>query len=170
MAVAVLVVGALGLAASLAVIVYPARDAAGRADAVVVLSGDLGGRLPVALGVLASGAAHVLVVDGIADLPATRALCNGGPADFEVVCLHPEPDRTRTEARSAAELARSRGWGRVVVATDSVHVARARLLFDRCVGAEVAVLGAERGPGLGVRATMHEWLGILYSMTVARGC
>lgn len=165
---AVLVVaGVMAYAGSL-VLARPVPDPVTSADAVVLLSGDQGGRLPLALRLIDEQVAPTLVIDGVADLPEAKELCRDG-AEFEVVCLSPEPDRTRTEARAAGRLARERGWRRLVVVTDPAHFARARLLFDRCVDGEVAVVGVTP-PVPHTRRLGHEWLGILHALVISRGC
>lgn len=153
---------------SVLVFARPVPDQVSRADAVVLLSGDQGGRLPLALRLIRDGVAPTLVIDGVADLPEAKELCRSG-ADFEVVCLTPEPDRTRTEARAAGRLARERGWSRLVVVTDPFHFPRARLLFRRCIDGEVDVIGV-KPPVPHSRRLGHEWLGVLHAVTIARGC
>lgn len=167
---AVVLVGAVVLGASFLPFVRPAPDPVPRsADAIVVPSGDLGGRLPLALELVRAGVAPNLVVDGLPDLPETKELCRHSP-DVAVVCLEPEPDSTRTEARAAGRLAAERGWRTLVVVTDPVHVHRARLLFGRCVSGSVAVVGTRAHPGAGFRAVLHEWLGTVDAEIRDRGC
>jgi len=148
--------------------VRPAPDGAPRsADAVVVLSGDVGGRLPLALSLVRTGVAPNLVVDGLPDLPEAKDLCRHS-ATIAVVCLSPDPDNTRTEAQAAGRLAADRGWRHVIVVTDPVHVYRTRLLFDRCVVASVTVVATKRPAGM--RLVLHEWLGTADAELRDRGC
>ncbi len=157
LALVVVAVAGAGLVASMLPFVRPAPDEAPRsADAVVVLSGDVGGRLPLALSLVRAGVAPNLVVDGLPDLPEAKDLCRHSPK-IAVVCLSPDPDNTRTEARAAGLLAADRGWRRVIVVTDPVHVHRTRLLFERCVAGSVTVVATQRGAGM--RSVLHEWLG-----------
>jgi uncharacterized SAM-binding protein YcdF (DUF218 family) len=156
---------------SFEIIAHPPLDHPAHADAIVVLSGDRGGRLPKGLSLVRGGVAPVLVLAGPPDLPEAKALCRA-PAGFEVDCLQPDPDTTRTEARAVAALAKQRRWHHVVVVTDEYHVERARLLFDRCVDGAVSVIKAF--PAQGVESTWrrigYEWLAIGYSLAVARSC
>jgi hypothetical protein len=152
-------------------VVRPSADRVSPADAVVMLSGDQGNRLNVSLRLIAEGVAPTLVIVGIPDLPRAKELCGPNPG-FEVVCLSPQPDRTETEARATGELARSRAWHHIVVVTDPVHFARARLLFRRCVSGKVSVVG-EPPPASSYdagRAFVHEWTGLAYYTFAARGC
>lgn len=161
------------LIASFIPIVWPATDAPERADAVIVLSGDHGERLALALDLIERGLTSVLVFDGSLDSTRAVELCRGGQP-FEVICLQPEVDNTRGEARAAADLASRRGWTRLVVATSTHHVARSRLLFRRCVRGEVAIIGAPKagtwGIADGARQVLNEWLRLAYSRTLARDC
>jgi hypothetical protein len=120
----------------------PKIDRPSHADAIVMLSGDRGERLPTALRLLHDGFASTLVIDGVPDLPEAKAL------------------------------ARKRGWKRLIVVTDKVHVSRARLLFERCVEGAVTVVAAPTPPELrgSWRAAAHEWLGLADAYTLSRSC
>lgn len=151
-------------------ILWPRTDTARSADAVVVLSGDHGERLARAKELLAAGVAPTLVLVGTPDSAENLEMCDGRSA-FDVVCLRPEPDNTRTEAAATAELARTRGWRELVVVTSEPHVSRSRLLFDRCFSGTLSVLGAklETGAAAVRRARIHEFFGLVHAQ-VFRGC
>lgn len=171
--VVVLVVGSLGVVGACvlaAMILWPATDDPRTADAVVVLSGDHGERLGRAKELVAAGVAPTLVLAGTPDRTENFDMC-AGRTSFDVVCLQPEPDNTRTEAAATAELARSRNWRALVVVTSTSHVARARLLFDRCFAGSLQVVGADPPTGLAAlqRARIHEWFGMVHAL-VSRGC
>ncbi|HEX2118886.1 MAG TPA: ElyC/SanA/YdcF family protein, partial [Acidimicrobiales bacterium] len=142
----VAVTGAMAAVAGLALgaaILWPSTDATPRrADALVVLSGDHGERLARAKELLAGGVAPTLVLVGTPDSAENLDMC-AGRTTFDVVCLRPEPDNTRTEAAATAELARDRDWEALVVVTSTPHVSRARLLFDRCFPGTLDVVGAD---------------------------
>ena len=160
-----------GLAASLLSFVRPATGEPTRADAVVVLSGDHGERLARAMELIDAGVTSTLVFDGALDSPRAVELCRGGQR-FEVICLRPDPDNTREEARAAGRLAETRGWKRLVVSTSTYHVPRSGLLFRRCVGGEVVMVAGEpaRSRLSVVRSIAREWVGVAYHLTVERGC
>jgi len=168
--VAVLLVAAAVLA-SFVPFVWPSHDRIGRYDAVIVLSGDRGERLDRALELVSRHPSAVLVLDGSPDIPRAAALCQEHPG-FAVVCLRPDADSTRNEARAAAKLAEERGWWHVVVVTSTPHVTRSRLLFRRCV--KGSVVGVAAWPPYGgenwIRAIGHEWLGTADALMVDRGC
>lgn len=160
-----------GLTASVVPFVRPVTEEPVRADAVIVLSGDRGERLARAMELLERGVTTVLVFDGALDSQRGVELCKGGQR-FEVICLLPDPDNTRAEARAAARLVEERGWRRVVVSTSNYHVTRSGLLFRRCLGADVDMVGGEspyRGFRL-ARAIAREWLAVAYVLAVERDC
>jgi uncharacterized SAM-binding protein YcdF (DUF218 family) len=135
----------------------PASDRPWTADAVVVLSGDFGDRLAKALELMEGGVAPTLVIDGDPDYALMADLCVTEQR-YEVVCLRPNPDSTRAEARALGRLASDRGWRRVVVVTSRQHVTRAGLLFGRCVRGTVAMVASDprHPPRATARAILHE--------------
>lgn len=168
MRLAALVAAAAAVVGSM--VVWPVQRLPESADAVVLLSGD-GGRLPGALRLMEQRVAPTLVFVGRPDIPAVAELCTGSHP-FEVVCLRPSPDTTRTEARAAGELARSRDWESIVVVTSRFHGTRARLLFRRCFAGTVEVVGDPPGYGahFARRQITHEWLGLVHASIFSRGC
>ncbi len=149
----------------------PTHDRLGPFEAVVVLSGDRGERIDRALELMNRQPRPVLVLAGNPDISIALGLCDNHPA-FEVVCLRPQPDNTRSEARAVAELSQQRGWDHLVVVTSTPHVTRSRLLFRRCV--KGSVVGIAASPPYGwatwVEAVRHEWLGTADALTLDRGC
>lgn len=136
-----------------------------------MLSGDHGERLRRALALMAEGVSTTLVHAGEPDTPEVRVMCQDG-ASFEVVCLQPDPDSTRDEARAVGDLARARGWQTLVVVTSTQHVTRAGLLFRRCVDGTVgtAHAPARLGRSVTLRLILDEWLALGYALTFGRGC
>ena len=147
--------------------VWPPSGSPSRVDAVVVLSGDRGERLARGLALLEAGVSNTLVLAGSPDSELVLDLCKGGQP-FEVVCLRPQPDSTRHEARAAAQLASDRGWESVAVVTTTAHLTRAGLLFRRCMSTSVVMVEGRRRPS--VRLVVHEWLGMAEALLLARGC
>jgi uncharacterized SAM-binding protein YcdF (DUF218 family) len=153
-------------------VLWPVQDQPRRADAVVVLAGDHL-RLGKALELMTRRVAPTLVIsDGLA--PGWREgnrLCRGGArARFRVLCFRPDPYSTRGEARAVARMAAARGWRSVVVVTSTYHVTRARLLFDRCVGARVLVTGSTYRRSLIPLEVFLEPAKLVYALVVARSC
>jgi uncharacterized SAM-binding protein YcdF (DUF218 family) len=151
--------------------VWPSTASLTSADAVVVLAGDHGDRLAKGLALMQAGAAPVLVLDGQPDMAAVATLCAGNQP-FEVVCLRPSPDSTRAEAQEAGRLAADRAWRRIAVVTTRSHVTRADLLFRRCTGSAVVMVGTDPPYGLAVKiqAVRHEWLGYADALLRHRSC
>jgi uncharacterized SAM-binding protein YcdF (DUF218 family) len=135
---------------------YPALPVAeaGPADAIVVLGGILGPkavpggvinwnesseRFDGGVALLRAGRAKTLVFTG-ARMPWEKrimvsegeslrviALAQGVPA--EQIVVTGEVGNTRDEARAVAELAKARGWKKVIVVTTAWHLPRAARLF-----------------------------------------
>jgi uncharacterized SAM-binding protein YcdF (DUF218 family) len=151
----------------------PPTDEAAHADAVVVLGPGSGGeRFERAMKLMNAGAAPVLVVsEGHAQNVAEHGLCRQPDRAFQVVCFQAEPFSTRGEARMVSQLAAARAWRSLIVVTSTYHVVRARMLFRRCYHGRFAVVGASPPiDGRLVRDVAHEWLGLVYALTAARGC
>ena len=169
------VVGVLLVAwivATVRLVFVPTEDDVGKADAVVVLAGSKHERLDRGLELVRDGVAPVLVISDGFDphQPRANRLCREGGESFTVVCFTPDPDSTRGEARSTAELARKNGWQRVLVVTSRFHVTRARMLFDRCLDADVDAVGVDYPWTSVPLAVVGEWAKLGLSSTVTRGC
>jgi uncharacterized SAM-binding protein YcdF (DUF218 family) len=154
-----------GIVVTLRLFVWPATDPVGHADAVVVLAGGEGERLDRGLELMRDGVAPTLVLSF-----GPPGLCRGGAA-FDVVCFTPSPETTRGEAEAIGNLARTRGWSRLVVVTSTPHVTRARMLVDRCYDGSLAVTAAAPHAGLPgwLGQIAHEWGG-LADAVIERDC
>jgi uncharacterized SAM-binding protein YcdF (DUF218 family) len=154
-------------AASVWLFVFPATDAPGRADAVVVLSGSNYDRLPKALALMRAKVAPVLLVsDGARTVPR---LC-ARRAPYRVICFHPRPFSTRGEAEEIARLAAARSWKRVDVVTSRYHVYRTRLIMKRCYHGILRIVASEpRLQDYLVGATV-EWPKLALALTIRRHC
>lgn len=168
-AVAITVAAVLSAMATARLFLWARTDVVTTADAVFVLSGDHGDRIAKGLELMAAGVAPTLVLDGEPDLRSVADLCTS-PRPYEIICLRPDPDSTRAEARAGAQLARERGWRRVAVVTSKEHVVRAGLLFRRCVAGEVKMVGTAPPLPTPPSAITHERLGLLAALTLHRGC
>ena len=109
-------------------------------DAIVSLDGDRPRRLRKAVELAAAGIAPTLVV--VRAEAVAPELLSAASLPFELLSVVPEPSTTRGEARAVAQLARERGWRRIVVVTSTYHVPRARLIFRRGVAYELAFVSA----------------------------
>jgi uncharacterized SAM-binding protein YcdF (DUF218 family) len=167
----------LGLCLAWAVVaavlfVWPPQHVPAHADAVVVLSGSRGPRLARGLDLVRRGIAPVLVVsDGWgATWPEANRLCAGRGAPVRVLCFRPDPYDTRGEAEGFTRLATARGWTSVVVVSSRYHIARARILFERCFGGTVYTAGANQSLWTRLLSVPSETAKLGYALALRRGC
>jgi uncharacterized SAM-binding protein YcdF (DUF218 family) len=162
----------VGGAILISTVPWPSIPHPSNADAVVLLSGD-GARLPEALALMEEGVAPTLLFVGQPDTMEVEDLCHQVPArPFEVVCMRPNPDSTRAEARVTGDLAEARGWESIVLVTSRYHVSRASLLFRRCFDGTVHAVGRPPiyGWNFARKQIQHEALGLVHATLLARGC
>jgi uncharacterized SAM-binding protein YcdF (DUF218 family) len=154
--------------------VWPPSDVPAHADAVVAFSGDHGERLATGLRLIRRHVASSLVLphgNSAEWPPEARVLCTH-PQSFEVFCpMPPAPFNTQAEAQTIATLARSHRWRRIVMVTSTFHVARARLLLQRCYHGSIYIAAAVPVRGrIQARVLWHEWRGLAWSLVVKRSC
>lgn len=140
----------------------------GPPDALVVFAGEAA-RFLLAEELVAVGTAPVLVLSA-PDLPEVAARwCDEPPGDVEVVCVGADATNTRDEARVFADLARQRGWDRIVAVTSDYHAQRAVWHLTACFDGEV---GTElvHYDTLPNEVWSKEFGANLWVRTVARGC
>jgi uncharacterized SAM-binding protein YcdF (DUF218 family) len=145
---------------------FPAEDAPERADVVVVLAGNSDLRIPAGRRLVREGVAPRLVLSEEDNRDFPRVLCRRA----DVTCFQADPFSTTGEAATFGELARRRGWRRVVVVTSDYHLTRARLLFERCVGGDVDAVAADEDVLSWLHGTAWEWPKLLHALTVKRDC
>jgi uncharacterized SAM-binding protein YcdF (DUF218 family) len=143
---------------------------AGRADAVVVLSGGRE-RLPAGMALIRQGVAPVLAISTVSRTPhwpLGRRLCRAKRyAGARVVCFDAVPYSTIGEADAVRRL----GWSRIVVVTSRFHVTRAHMLFDRCdPHAAVSMVGVDTTWWKLPRDWASETAKLAYQLTAQRGC
>ncbi|MEX5296422.1 ElyC/SanA/YdcF family protein [Kocuria sp. CPCC 205268] len=152
----VLALGLVWLIAGWVVFQHPRTDAPARSDALLVLGPPDRTRMAEALRLMDAGVAPVLVVanPGTRDLGdasgkvyyarAAQTCAQDGNRDggrgYEVICFRPDPSTTQGEAMELRALSEQRGWDHVSVLTYRQHVARSRLLLQRCYTGELDVL------------------------------
>jgi uncharacterized SAM-binding protein YcdF (DUF218 family) len=174
LAVVLLIVVLIVVADIVRLFVWPPKgEVPVQVDSVALLSGGSGDRLPRALALVRRGVADVLVIPNGTDPKwgAARRLCTD-EQPFEVVCPTPRPDTTQGEALALDRLARQRKWDDMVVVTSRYHVSRARVLLERCVSANVAVVASvpSDGPVRTLRHVLHEAVGLVDSVAIHRSC
>jgi uncharacterized SAM-binding protein YcdF (DUF218 family) len=137
----------------------PHVDPLTKADAVVVLGGDEDGRIDYGLGLAREGYADTVVIaDSYPEDNATiRRACGSGTASIDVICFVPDPFTTQGEAMFAADLARERGWSRLIVVSWNYHMVRARIIFDQCFGGELSMRPVPRTYDFNVFQWLHTY-------------
>jgi uncharacterized SAM-binding protein YcdF (DUF218 family) len=156
-------------------LIHPRTTNPGAADVVVVLGGGNGERLDRGLALMAAKVAPVVVIStGIhwtkpaAAVKAIKDTCAAGSTAFEVVCVAALPDSTKGEAITVADMAKQRGWRRIVVVTTDHHLTRSMRWFERCVDGELFPVAAPAPTG--VSEIAHEWAGTIDQFTLDRTC
>jgi hypothetical protein len=151
-------------------VLWPAVPKPSHADAVVLLSGD-GARLPGALRLMRDRVAPTLVFVGQPDTTAVEAVCQG-QQDFEVVCMWPHPDSTRSEVQAVGVLAADRRWRSLAVVTSKYHIIRTSVLLRRCFSGRITAAGKvpTYGRAFNQRQIQHELLGLVYATFALRRC
>lgn len=114
-------------------------------DAVVVLSGDDGDRLALAIEMHDNGFVSNLVITDVTRA-ASRRLAGeaevGGFAEGRIYITRTQVDSTLDEALAVRELALAENWTSLMVVTDPYHSFRARFIFRRELrgtGVEIAI-------------------------------
>lgn len=144
------------------------------ADAVMVLPGGDGDRLPRAVALMGHGLAPILILPGGSrpSWPAANALCTTAQRFQVIGCGLPDPGSVRGEARLARDLAAQYRLGLIVVVTSRSDLTRARLDFDRCLGAGFGMASStsHANPFTKVRRVAGEWYGWLSDALLHRSC
>ena len=143
------------------IVAHPTIDAPSEVDAVYIL-GPVETRIDEALAVMDSGVAPLLLATTSVNQETGEAYatdhCGLMTDTYTVECLTPDPYTTQGEASLLAREAQTGGWDRVAVLTSTPHAARARLLMERCVDAEVLVWDypQERSTRSWIRAAIYQ--------------
>ncbi|MET0898722.1 MAG: YdcF family protein [Mycobacterium sp.] len=119
----------------------PQADELTKADAIIVLGGDMDGRIDYGLGLAHEGYADTVVIAdsyGEDDREINQA-CASGTSTLTVICFVPDPFSTRGEAMFTARLAHERGWEHLIVVSWNWHVVRSRFIFEQCFDGELTM-------------------------------
>lgn len=125
----IIYIGLVGIGAILIV-----ADPMEPVDAVVVLSGDDGDRLALALEMHEKGMAPNLVITDTsreANRRLVREAEEGGFPEDAIYITNLQVENTLDEARAVRELSQSQGWDALMVVTDPFHSFRTRFIFLR---------------------------------------
>lgn len=149
---AFLLLGALlvGIAAAQLAIWTPATTEPDKADAIVVLAYG-NDRVERGRELAAQGVSDILVLSMPAVLDEWiaegRALPEGSDhwleacgthyENYLALCFSPEPETTEGEAVALAALAAEHGWDSIALVTETSHLGRATMIFERCFAGEI---------------------------------
>jgi uncharacterized SAM-binding protein YcdF (DUF218 family) len=142
------------------------------ADAIIVLPGGSGDRLPRALALMKRGVAPWLFLPG-GKTPSWRA-ANAQCAiaqRYQVLCPD-DPGSVRGQARLARSLAGEYHLGLIIVVTSRSNLTRARLDFDRCLGAGFGMASSTSHGNLVTKVgdVVDEWFGWISDGLFHRSC
>src|SRR3954470_8720063 len=152
-------------------LLHPKSDKPGKADVVMVLSGDTKHRLPRAMTLMNRHVAPMLIIsDGMNSIPLGRELCTNPPPAYHVLCFRPDPYSTRGEARALGKLAAQNHWKRVVVVSSPTHLTRLRILFKRCYHGKLAAVESKQTRLSKLESVFYETGKLAVETTLVRGC
>ena len=149
--------------------VYPDLNTPERSDAIVVLGGH---------GLPAVDKGEQLAREGYAPTIAFSLQpwvpCEPGRVAIphvRVVCFRADPQSTRGEARSIAQLAARDDWKRIIVVLPTTQASRARLRIGRCYPGQVLEVGF---PPQGIWEWLHqfayEWASLAKALVLQPTC
>ena len=129
---------ALVALAGLPVYVFPTVESTpAHADVILVLGPPTSQRMSAARDLVTAGVSDRILVSVPPSVyvPGTRdhekfAACTRD--DPVVHCFQPDPTTTRGEARELGRLAERNGWRSAIAITMTPHIARARMIIQRC--------------------------------------
>jgi hypothetical protein len=163
----VVLVVAVFVAATLRLIVFPAKDQPRHVDAIVSFNGsNEGTRQALAVSLAKRGYAHVLLFSQGSALADTG--CPKVPG-VSVVCFVDVSGNTRGEAEWVGRYAKRHHWHSLLIVPGRGQATRARLLTERCYSGQLVVIpAAEPRPPLS--QIVHEWGGLFDAVLFDRSC
>jgi uncharacterized SAM-binding protein YcdF (DUF218 family) len=141
---------------------FVGTDHPAKADAIVVLSGDLR-RVPTGIRLFDEGVAPNLLISLYGDVPGTCKRAH-------VTCFHAHPFSTRGEAETVARMARAHRWKSIIIVSSRYHLRRARMLFARCTDARLQLVPAKTSFHRFAIALPLEVAKWAYQLTFQRHC
>lgn len=142
--------------------VYPPSDSVDDVDAVFVLGPATYPRIAAANAIVSSHGGDIpLIVSEPASTPCY---------DESRICVAPEPATTAGEAAALRDQAEKLGFEHPAVVTFSPHVTRARFIFDRCYGADVAIVGVREPLSFGEMAYEFAYQTASFAKAIFASC
>ncbi|MBI5235042.1 MAG: YdcF family protein [Deltaproteobacteria bacterium] len=119
-----------------------ASVAAGRADAIVVLTGGRG-RAEEGIKLLRSGAGDILILSGVDRAASVDSIFAASKLSAEIrgrIILEKNSTSTHLNAVEVGKLMNERGLKSMVLVTSGYHLKRARTIFDRVMPSDVSII------------------------------
>jgi uncharacterized SAM-binding protein YcdF (DUF218 family) len=168
MVLAVLILGALFVAATIRLFVLPPTDAPKKVDAIVALGGDRAQtRAKQGVALAEAGYAPVVIVS-LGGYPPDP--CPSAKAPVHVICFRANPLNTRGEVEYAARLARARHWTSLMMVPEQAQATRARMLFRRCSSVPLVVVPVNDGGFSLLYDIAYEWASLAKALVVHTSC
>jgi uncharacterized SAM-binding protein YcdF (DUF218 family) len=151
------------------VFVRPPQGMPTRVDAIILLGG-MGHRYPYALRLARAHRAPVLVISAPAPIATGSGKCAPRIPGVRIICFNPDPRSTQGEAEYAGRLERRYHWKTIALVAIAPQDVRARLRFERCLGAKVYVVNAPFGLVDWPYQILYGWGAMLKALVLQRSC
>ncbi len=146
-----------------ALLTHPSVDRPTKADAIVVLGQPDPTAVALAERLITQGISSELLLSvPFGNVPA----CYKAPPGVHVECLVPDPKTTQGDAELIRTVAIQRHWNNIVVITWTAHIARSRLLVNRCFSGHVQMVDYDATFGIAqwLREYVHQTGGYIKAM------
>lgn len=165
-AIAAVSVVVVTLAAGVVVYMFPRFEPLpDSVDVVYVIGPATTERITLARDLIDAGKADVMLISvpqSVLDEGQRRfRKCN--LPDGDVICFSPKPRTTKGEAVGLEAMAEENGWTSAIVITQTAHVARTRVLMERCFSGDLSMRAADTD------MTVGDWLYQFAYQTAAFG-
>jgi hypothetical protein len=168
-AVALLIVLAGFLAATVRWFVLPDQGMPSRVDAIVMLNGP-GDRLNAALSLAWAHRAPMIVISRGSRYWGHGSGCAPRIPRVTVICFDPSPSTTRGEAEFTGRLATRYHWRSIVLVAVAPQDIVARLRVGRCFRGKIYVIDALLPASEWPYEIAHEWASALRALFVQTDC
>jgi uncharacterized SAM-binding protein YcdF (DUF218 family) len=152
------------VAATIPLIVFPARNVPRHVDAIVVLGGS-GARIDKGLALARSGYASTLLLS----VSQTKA-CPWNTPGVRVICFRPKPFTTQGEARYIAGAVKQYQWKHLIVVMSTDQTTRARLRIKRCTAVDVEYVSTGTALWRWPRSIAYEWAALGKALVLQTSC
>jgi hypothetical protein len=121
--------------------IFPRTDTPTPSDVVFVIGPPYQSRLDLAEKLIDEGLAKNYMISVDTELEKKIQVClQGEYHGVPVYCARPEPFTTQGEAEWLKTLASAHHWDSAIVITQTSHISRARLRFERCFSGQLEMV------------------------------